>query len=315
MKRKLFLLLITLSISFYTFGKIEDGGFDLKTRINKETKTLYDKNGYDINGYDINGYDKNNFNRLGINKKTGKYYDGNNLDVAGYDICGNKNGFYDFYNQENNLSGNIVSAKYDIFDDSFPDDSDYRLDQINNAIIKLSNENISDLEKIYLKIALENKKVLLKKRESSFKEIITNYDEFKRIYWYYTKYDYQRDFENYPGIYIGKSNTKKWLIFKFSYHSSDWLFVKKLILKNDSDMMTLYPLYDVKRSVLYDGKIMEVFECDITKDTNRIKKILNSRNLKIRLEGTDYYDDFDFSNNEDIKKDISSILNKYIELK
>lgn len=43
MKRKLFLLLITLSISFYTFGKIEDGGFDLKTRINKETKTLMTK--------------------------------------------------------------------------------------------------------------------------------------------------------------------------------------------------------------------------------------------------------------------------------
>ena len=83
MKRVFLLFFIVASLNCFAWGKIDERGFNLKTKMNKETNTLYDKKGYDIDGYDIDGYDKNEFSRVGINKNTGLIYDENEFDSKG----------------------------------------------------------------------------------------------------------------------------------------------------------------------------------------------------------------------------------------
>lgn len=82
--KKIFILIFVIFI--VSCNKYDEKGFDLKTKINKYTKTLYDKGGFDINGFNKDGFNKGGFNRLGYNK------DGYNKN--GYDDYGfNKDGF------------------------------------------------------------------------------------------------------------------------------------------------------------------------------------------------------------------------------
>lgn len=271
-----------------------------KDNLNKATGTKYDKNGYDRNG----------FNKFGINKDTNDFYDINRVDFMGYDIIGN---FKDTLNSKEKLSLDLQISRDVIFNKTIYNNY---LDELNEVIKKLSHENSTEVEKKYLEIAVSKKDILQKETIQSIKEIEKNYDEFEKINWYSTKYNKDRDYENYPGVYIGEKNKNIWIVLNFTYYSSDWLFIKKIIIKSDSDMLELYPMNnDVVRNVRYGGNIEEMFESDITKNITRVKKIVNSNSFKIRLEGDNYYKDFDFSKNEIIKENINSIINKYYELK
>ena len=301
-----------------------------KNEINKFTKTAYDENGYDKSGYDREGYDKlewgrsgfnkytktkynktgydkNGFNELGLNKDTNSFYNKEGFDILGYNSYGeNKN--------EDKLDYSIKWKRDDIFNSSNLNEYEY-LDKLESCIKALQQKNLTGIEKRYLEIALERKKNVVEIIIYNIQNIIITYDEFKNIRWYYTQYDIDKKYKDYPGIYIGENKKEKWLIFNFSYYSSDWLFIEKAILKSDTDMITLYPVGNVLRDVLHGGEIKEVFESNVTNDINKIKKIVNSESFKIRLEGTDYYEDFDFSSDELMKNNINSIINKYNELK
>lgn len=69
--KKIFIILLTI-VLFGCMDKTDERGFYIegeKIGYNKETKTLYDKNGYDKNGYDKDGYNKDGFDKNGINEK------------------------------------------------------------------------------------------------------------------------------------------------------------------------------------------------------------------------------------------------------
>ncbi len=215
---------------------------------------------------------------------------------------------------EDELDYSIKWKRDDIFNSSNLNEYEY-LDKLESCIKALQQKNLTGIEKRYLEIALERKKNVVEIIIYNIQNIIITYDEFKNIRWYYTQYDIDKKYKDYPGIYIGENKKEKWLIFNFSYYSSDWLFIEKAILKSDTDMITLYPVGNVLRDVLHGGEIKEVFESNVTNDINKIKKIVNSESFKIRLEGTDYYEDFDFSSDELMKNNINSIINKYNELK
>ncbi len=315
--------------SGYNKEGYDNRDFD-KNEINKFTKTSYDKLGYDKEGYDREGYDKlewgrsgfnkytktkynktgydkNGFNELGLNKDTNSFYNKEGFDILGYNSYGeNKN--------EDKLDYSIKWKRDDIFNRSNLNEYEY-LDKLESSIETLQEKKLTEIEKRYLEIALERKKIVLQEIKGNIKNIIITYDEFKDVHWYYTQYDIDKKYKDYPGIYIGENKKEKWLIFNFSYYSSDWLFIEKVTLKSDTDMITLYPVGNVLRDVLHGGEIKEVFESNVTNDINKIKKIVNSENFKIRLEGTDYYEDFDFSSDELMKNNINSIINKYNELK
>ncbi len=87
--------------------------------------------------------------------------------------------------------------------------------------------------------------------------------------------------------------------------------IRKILLKNDTDIIEIFPLdNDVVRDVIYGGKIKEKFESNVTNNITRLKKIINSKTFKIRLVGDNYYEDFDFSGNEIIRANINSIIDK-----
>lgn len=302
--------------------------------INKETGTKYSINGYDIQGYntqgynefgwgdsDINkytktkydekGYNKSGFNKFGLNIETNDFYDKNGLDINGYD----ENGYYNHeYNNPKNLELMMSFLRHEIF---FKDITSYDyLNKLETVISDLSKETLTEEWKKYLDIAILKKEVVIKEIIKTTKQIETKYDEFEKISWYSTKYNIDNYYNNYPGLYIGEKNKEKWLIFNFTYYDSDWLFIRKILLKNDTDIMEILPLdNDVVRDVIYGGKIKEKFESNVTNNITRLKKIVNSKTFKIRLVGDNYYEDFDFSKNEIIKENINSIIDKYYELK
>lgn len=297
--------------------------------LNKKTGTKYDENGFDYNGNDLSGYDRNGWNKDGFNKTTGIKYDEKGYDRDGFNKYGinrETNSFYDLegldmngydsygyykklYNSESVLRSEVKLARKNIFEDIFFYNYVKNLEQ---AIENLKNENLNEEEKKYLSVAIERKELATKEIIKTTKQIEKDYDEFKKISWYSTKYNLENYYDNYPGVYIGESSKEKWVIFNFTYYEKDWLFIRKILIKNDTDMIELLPLNNnVVREVLYGGKIKEIFESDVTKYLVRLKKIVNSSSFKIRLEGDNYHEDFDFSGNEIIRENINSIIDKY----
>jgi len=93
------LLSLILSVFIFTGCQtIDDRGFDVSSKINTRTKTLYDENGFDFFGRDKSGYNKEGYNVSGFNKEG---YNRDGYNASGFDKTGfNKNGFDKDYNNK-----------------------------------------------------------------------------------------------------------------------------------------------------------------------------------------------------------------------
>ena len=96
--KKIFIILLTI-ILLGCMDKTDERGFYTsgeKKGYNKETKTLYDKEGYNKNGYNKEGYDKDGYDKNGYNKEGYNLegYNKNGYNKEGYDKDGyDKNGY------------------------------------------------------------------------------------------------------------------------------------------------------------------------------------------------------------------------------
>jgi len=134
-------------------------------------------------------------------------------------------------------------------------------------------------------------------------QIVENYDEFKKRTFYTDKRFVTYPIEKYGsssfkfGLYCSKAdgeNTVSGLRLDLEYLSEDWLFIESIILLIDG--VSFQFDCDFDGEVAYGSGIRETFDAPITlKLFNALNKITKDSVVKIRLNGSKYYNEFEFS--------------------
>ena len=167
-----------------------------------------------------------------------------------------------------------------------------------------------------LDLANEIEKNKLEKAEkerlaNSTKKLRSRKDDIKGITWYYDKTTTVYNDRNSFHLYMGQSEGgKPWLRFRIQYKSDDWLFINSYIIKTDNNSYTISTTRDeVERDNGYGG-IWEWYDVPMDNNLyNIVKDVINSKSVKLRYNGKQYYDDRKVSENE--KKALQNILDAY----
>ena len=164
-------------------------------------------------------------------------------------------------------------------------------DSINTKIKNEEEKRISLIEKTkadslaHIEDSLKAMKVLALMKNFQFKK-----DEFSNNTWYEHKntprYRNSNGFYFYFGVNedIGVGALRMVL----QYYDDDWLFVKNIIFSIDGDNYKFVP-EDMKRDNS-GGYIWEWFDEPIDSQSDLVQALANSHSVKIKLNGSDYYD-------------------------
>lgn len=198
-------------------------------------------------------------------------------------------------------STDLENSSSQVVDNS--DNTDKRIAEIQDSIRTLRNATRDSLLS-----TLSNDRRL---RESV--------DEFKPDYAFY----YPKSAPKYNNVawvfpYIGKAKSQVWLRMKFQYKADDWLFIDKVTaLVEDSngekEVIQLYSGRDFERDNS-GGTIWEYADIAVD-DTMYLKllKINDAKSVKIRYDGSQYYNDRNLTSRE--KKALSDIIDVYKEIR
>ena len=92
-----------------------------------------------------------------------------------------------------------------------------------------------------------------------------------------------------------KDGEPRMLRFVFQYHSDDWLFIENMIFNIDGENITIIP--DMETDCGNGGKIWEWCDeavvggnCEYSVKEKLIAKIANAKSVKVKLNGSQYYD-------------------------
>ena len=168
------------------------------------------------------------------------------------------------------------------------------------SVIKLQEEN-KKLEKLKEEEAkrLEKEKIIEEKRMEVKKEIFSilnnlsqKYDEFQDVTWVTNK-RVENNISVYGG-FDGKTYIKP-MFYRLvvSYTGKDWIFFDNMIVITDSGKYTIdFPKLEQKTDVGY-GYVYETYDVFLD-NTNKgiVRSMVNSDNVKIRLEGKENVYDF-----------------------
>ena len=168
------------------------------------------------------------------------------------------------------------------------------------SVIKLQEEN-KKLEKLKEEEAkrLEKEKIIEEKRMEVKKEIFSvlnnlsqKYDEFQDVTWVTNK-RVENNISVYGG-FQGKTYTKP-MFYRLvvSYTGKDWIFFDNMIVITDSGRYVIdFPKLEQKTDVGY-GYVYETYDVFLD-NVNKgiVRAIVNSDNVKIRLEGRENVYDF-----------------------
>ena len=110
---------------------------------------------------------------------------------------------------------------------------------------------------------------------------------------------------------MGKEKTgKPWLRFRIQYTADHWLFIESYVIKTDNDSYTISTSYD---EVEKDNGAMGIHEWYDVAMNNRlyniVKDVIKSKNVKLRHNGKQYYNDRSISEKE--KQGLQNILDAY----
>ena len=115
-------------------------------------------------------------------------------------------------------------------------------------------------------------------------------DEFSNYIWYEHKFSPR--YRNSNGLYfyfgVNEDVGVGALRFVLQYYADDWLFVKNIIFSIDGENYRFVP-EDVKRDNS-GGYIWEWFDEAIDPQSDLVHALANSHRVKIKLNGSDYYD-------------------------
>lgn len=112
-------------------------------------------------------------------------------------------------------------------------------------------------------------------------------------------------------IYIAQmGKSKPYLRFQTQYTGDDWLFIENYIIKTETESFTIEPEYGkVNRDNGYSG-VWEWYDAFVDdKIYNIISNIIQSKNVRLRYNGKQYYKDRNMSNSE--IQGIKNVLDAY----
>lgn len=92
------------------------------------------------------------------------------------------------------------------------------------------------------------------------------------------------------------------------YVGDDWLFVNRLSILLDGEVIRFNPNSDFERNVRPRGKVEEYISLTLSESTNKelAKKMANANSIQIRFEGRQFYQDFVVS--EEMLNDFKAIF-------
>lgn len=175
------------------------------------------------------------------------------------------------------------------------------------------NQSIKDENDLKEKQAAEKAKIEKERLANAVKKLRTSVDDMKGITWYYDKSTPKNNDVNSFHIYMGKKGSGiPWLRFSIQYKSDDWLFIEKYLIKTDNNSYTIYADRDVERDNGYGG-IWEWYDTQMTQELyDIIKDIIDSKNVRLRSEGKQYYKDRQITAKE--KQGLKNVLDAYESL-
>ena len=171
-----------------------------------------------------------------------------------------------------------------------------KLQEENEKLERLKEEEAKRLEKEKIK---EEKKMEVKKEIFSILDNLSQkYDEFQNITWVTNK-RVENNISVYGG-FQGKTYTKP-MFYRLvvSYSGKDWIFFEKMIVITDSGRYVIdFPKLEQKTDVGY-GYVFETYDVFLDNENKEIvRAMVNSDNVKIRLEGRENVYDFTLTKND-----------------
>ncbi len=136
--------------------------------------------------------------------------------------------------------------------------------------------------------ATENAKIINKCKSL----YIVDKDEFSKYQWIKPKSAPKYRNSNGVYCYFALENDKpKLLRFVFQYYADSWLFIDNMVFNIDDELITIKPT--MKTDCGEGGNIWEWCDEYVGGDVvneDFIKKIANAKSVKVKLNGTNYYD-------------------------
>ena len=178
-------------------------------------------------------------------------------------------------------------------------------------LIELAENGIKEQKLAEEKAKAEKEKAEKERLANATKKLRTKYDEMKGITWYYDKTTTQYNDRNSFHLYMGKKdNGKPWLRFRIQYKGDSWLFIESYIIKTDNNSYTINTSYgEVERDNGYGG-IWEWYDTSMDNRLyNIVKDMIDSKSIKIRHNGKQYYRDRNITANE--KQALKNMLDAY----
>ena len=192
---------------------------------------------------------------------------------------------------------------------------DYELNKNNvkGAIIftdRYENDWPESKEKIIeIKKEIENKKVEMEKAyEVSVKNVWSKKDEVRDEEYVYSKYDKNMIGYNLIIPYAVRTHSLTLARFRLQYHSDNWIFFQKIILKIDDEYIEIpFEKEDKQEDTIRGNGVAEWITIPMTDEIKSVLfKVSKSKIAILRLEGRQYYDDREITENE--KKGIKDVL-------
>jgi hypothetical protein len=97
-------------------------------------------------------------------------------------------------------------------------------------------------------------------------------------------------------LYVGSTpNVKPWYRFRIQYYGDNWLFIDSYTINVDGVKYNINPSYgEVERD--NDSKVWEWYDINPTaSDINMLENISRSQKTIVRMNGSQYYKDFEIS--------------------
>jgi hypothetical protein len=146
------------------------------------------------------------------------------------------------------------------------------------------------------------------------KKLRSNYDAITAITWYYDQTTPQQIQRNSFHLYMGQKDLESpTLNLQIQYKSDTWLFIESYMIKTDHSLHTINTRYgDIQMDNGLSG-IWEWYDIPLDAATFKIiEDIINSKTVKLRYQGKQYFKDRDLTANE--IQALKNILDAYESL-
>ena len=137
------------------------------------------------------------------------------------------------------------------------------------------------------KMIAQEKAAAEKKRLQAVNKLKKKHDDVSGITWYYNPYFTHYNDANLTSLYIGKENSKVWMILKMSYSGDDWIFFENAYLSYDGNTREIsFNEYQDKESDNSGGEVWEWIQVGVDDYLlSFLREMVNGKSIKMRLSG------------------------------